>query len=66
MKKYIYTAEDCPKCIALKQRYKNAGIGFIERSSERIKLPNDNIDREAFVQASMQNMELPVEVDVDE
>jgi len=28
------------------------------------KQPEDEIDREALVQASMQNMELPVEVDM--
>lgn len=62
--KYIYTAEDCPKCEVLKKRYKTEGVRFEERSANRIKQPEDEIDREALVQASMQNMELPVEVDM--
>ena len=62
--KYIYTAEDCPKCKILKTKYKTEGVRFEERSADRIKQPEDEIDREALVQASMQNMELPVEVDV--
>lgn len=62
--KYIYTAEDCPKCDSLKKKYRAEGVQFIERRSDRIKQPEDEIDREALVQASMQNMELPVEVDM--
>ncbi|MCF6157568.1 MAG: hypothetical protein E3K32_03125 [wastewater metagenome] len=62
--KYIYTAESCPKCESLKKKYAVEGIQFIERDASRIKLPEDEIDREALVQASMQNMELPVEVDI--
>lgn len=62
--KYIYTAEDCPKCESLKKKYKKEGVSFVERDADRIKQPEDEIDREALVQASMQNMELPVEVDV--
>lgn len=61
--KYLYTAEDCPKCETLKEKYRADGIRFVERNAERIKQPEDDIDREALVQASMQNMELPVEVD---
>jgi len=61
--KYIYTAEDCPKCELLKKKYKTEGVQFVERSEKRIKQPEDEIDQEALVQASMQNMELPVEVD---
>ncbi|MDE1890727.1 MAG: hypothetical protein KGI30_10845 [Planctomycetota bacterium] len=61
--KYIYTAEDCPKCESLKKKYKTEGVRFVERSANRIKQPEDEIDQEALVQASMQNMELPVEVD---
>lgn len=66
MKKYIYTAEGCCNCEALKDKYRNEGIEFEERSADRIKAPQDNVDREALVQASMQNMVLPVEVDIDE
>ena len=62
--KYIYTAEDCPKCEILKKKYKGEGVRFVERNADRIKQPEDEIDREALVQASMQNMELPVEVDM--
>ncbi len=62
--KYIYTAPDCPKCESLKKKYRVEGIQFVERESDRIKQPEDEIDREALVQASMQNMELPVEVDM--
>ena len=62
--KYIYTAEDCPKCDSLKKKYKANGVRYEERSANRIKQPEDEIDREALVQASMQNMELPVEVDM--
>lgn len=62
--KYIYTAPDCPKCESLKKKYKNEGIEFIERKSDRIKQPEDEIDQEALVQASMQNMELPIEIDM--
>ena len=61
--KYVYTAPDCPKCESLKRKYKAEGVRFVERSADRIKQPEDDIDRDALVQASMQNMELPVEVD---
>ncbi|KKO18950.1 MAG: hypothetical protein DCC43_03255 [Candidatus Brocadia sp.] len=60
--KYLYTAEDCPKCETLKKKYRAEGIRFVERNADRIKQPEDEIDQEALVQASMQNMELPVEV----
>ena len=36
----------------------------MERASDRIKQPEDDADQEALIQASMQNMELPVEVNV--
>ncbi|MFO0793705.1 MAG: hypothetical protein U0586_06550 [Candidatus Brocadiaceae bacterium] len=62
--KYIYTASDCPKCETLKKKYRVEGIRFVERNADRIKQPEDEIDREALIQASMQNMELPVEVDM--
>ena len=60
--KYIYTSPDCPKCEALKKKYRDQGVSYEERSADLIKNPGDNIDREALIQASMQNMELPVEV----
>ncbi len=64
--KYIYTASECPKCDALKESYKTQSIEYVERDAERLKNPSqdrDNIDIEAFVQLSMQNMVLPVEID---
>lgn len=50
--------------MALKEKYDCECIEYQERDSARIKSPEDDIDREALVQASMQNMELPVEVDM--
>lgn len=64
--KYIYTAPECPKCDALKESYKAQNIEYIERDAQRLKNPahdRDNVDIEAFVQLSMQNMVLPVEID---
>ncbi|MGQ3686154.1 MAG: hypothetical protein ACUBOA_14285 [Candidatus Loosdrechtia sp.] len=62
--KYIYTTENCPKCESLKKKYILEHVPFVERNADRIKQPEDDIDREALVQASMQNMELPVEIDL--
>jgi len=62
--KYIYTALDCPKCEILKKKYRAEGVTFVERAADRIKQPEDEADQEALIQASMQNMELPVEVNV--
>ncbi|MDR4505349.1 MAG: hypothetical protein MRK01_11250 [Candidatus Scalindua sp.] len=64
--KYIYTAVDCPKCETLKEKYRTEGVEYVERDAERLKKPSDDrdeIDVEAFVQLSMQNMVLPVEID---
>jgi glutaredoxin len=64
--KYIYTAEDCPKCETLKEKYRADGVEYVERDAGRLKKPSDDrdeIDIEAFVQLSMQNMVLPVEID---
>jgi len=57
---YLYTAEGCSKCKAQKVEWDKAGIAYEERSAERIKNPQDEFDKEALVQASIQNMELPV------
>lgn len=57
---YIYTSENCPKCHKQIAEWKSQGIQFEERSADRIKILEDEIDREALIQASMQNMELPV------
>ncbi len=64
--KYIYTAEDCPRCETLKDEYKSKGVEYTERDAERLKSPThdrDEIDVDAFVQLSMQNMVLPVEIE---
>ena len=42
--KYIYTAEDCPKCETLKKKYKTEGVRFVERNANRIKQPEDEIE----------------------
>lgn len=62
--KYLYTTDDCPRCVVLKEKYIKQGLIFSERNIDRLKQPEDEIDQEALVQASMQNMELPVEVDI--
>ncbi len=70
--KYIYTAENCPRCEALKKKLHMQGIAYKEREAGRISKPadydnpGDAIDVEAFIQLSMQNMKLPVEVEIDE
>ncbi len=64
--KYIYTKPDCPKCVAKKEEFTANGIEFVERDSDRLKNPavdRDQIDVDAFVQLSMQNMMLPVVID---
>lgn len=65
MKVYIYTADDCPKCVKLKKEFTEKGIAFEERSADRIKNQQDYIDKEALIEASMNNMELPVVVTMD-
>lgn len=62
--KYIYTVDNCVKCDSLKSELYDTGEYFEERDADRLKRPEDGIDREALIQASMQNMELPVVVDV--
>lgn len=62
--KYLYTSNQCPKCDNLKKMYKELGVVYIERIADRIKAPEDDIDREALIQASMQNLALPVIVEV--
>lgn len=62
MKTYIYTMENCPNCVKLKEKYKKEGIEFEERSADRIKVQQDDIDKEALIEASMNNMTLPVVV----
>lgn len=62
--KYIYTNEGCSKCERQKAEWGNLGTKYEERSADRIKAPVDSVDLEALVLASMQNMELPVIVEV--
>lgn len=60
---YIYSSDLCPKCEAAKNKYAAQNIPYEERSADRIKAPEDEIDRDALIQASLQNMELPVIVE---
>lgn len=57
---YLYGNDDCPKCRVKEKELTETGIAFEKRDSSRIKAPEDDIDREALIVASMQNMELPV------
>ena len=66
---YVYTAPNCPRCDALKEKLNKKGIEFIERKGTRLSNPEadgDDIDIEAFVQLSMQNMVLPVQITKEE
>ena len=60
----IYTAPDCPKCIAQKEKWKKEGIAYMERSSDRIKNHQDKWDQEAHVESAMNNEMLPVIVKI--
>lgn len=62
---YIYSSDLCPKCEKAKNDYETRNIPYTERSADRIKAPEDEIDRDALIQASLQNMELPVIVEVN-
>ena len=48
--KYIYTKEMCSACIELKNKYKAEGTEYEERKAERILQPEDEIDREMFME----------------
>lgn len=61
---YIYTTNDCPKCTKIKNKLENDNISFEERSADRIKNPMDEIDAEAMIEASMNNMQLPIVIEV--
>lgn len=61
--RYIYTSKDCPKCTLLKAEYAKNNIAFEERDADRVKMPRDDIDREALIEGSLGNMELPIEVE---
>lgn len=60
---YIYTQENCCECESKKKQFKGNSVRYIEREAARLKAPQDDIDREALVIASMQNMRLPVLVE---
>lgn len=60
---YIYTQEDCPKCEELEMKLLTEGTPFVTRDAVRLKNPADEVDREGLIEASMQNMELPVLVE---
>ena len=66
---YIYTSESCPKCTKQKSDWDKAAVRYVERSSDRLKGGHadfDDIDQDALVQLQMQNMKLPVIVNVQE
>ena len=63
---YLYTTEDCPRCDKRKKELIANGIPFTPRDSQRLTKPTDDqddIDKDAFVQLSLNNMILPVEVE---
>ncbi len=67
MMKYIYTKPMCSACVKLKQAYDTQGVEYVERDADRLKNPMDDvdeIDKIAFTQLAMQNMTLPVEVEM--
>ena len=61
---YIFTHEECPKCESLKIKLKEHGHEYVERDTARLKNPEDEIDKEALVEASLQNMTVPVVVEI--
>lgn len=67
--KYIFTSNGCPRCVIRKRELTERQIEFEERDASRLEggtpyAELDAIDREAHVQLNMNNMQLPVEVDV--
>lgn len=56
----IYTSPDCPKCVDQKAKWDAAGVSYEERDSGRIKNHQDEYDKEAHVEAAMNNERLPV------
>ncbi|RLA40681.1 MAG: hypothetical protein DRR06_17105 [Gammaproteobacteria bacterium] len=67
---YLYSKPNCPKCEARYVELDTQGVDYEVRDARRLEggLPVDDldaIDREAHVQLNMNNMELPVEVQVD-
>lgn len=67
MLKYVYTKKSCSACDVLKKELADAGTKYINRNGDRLALDPrvfDDIDKEAFVIFQMQNLTLPVEVDI--
>ena len=55
----------CSACIELKAKYDADGTKYKERDADRLKNPSsdvDDIDKMAFAQLAMNNMQFPVEV----
>lgn len=61
---YVYTTPNCLRCDNVKAKLKANKSIFEERSSDRIKSPQDEIDREAMIEASFINMQLPIVIEV--
>lgn len=69
--KYLYTTPNCPKCTVRKHELDKANTPYEVRDADRLLKPSkydnsgDAIDIEAFVKLSMNNMQIPVEVDFE-
>ena len=69
MKKIIYTKDKCGGCITLKRDLDRQGAVYEERDFSRLEHPEDEIDREAFIQEIVmkngdpKNITLPIEYD---
>ena len=69
MKKIIYTKDKCGGCITLKRDLDRQGAVYEERDSSCLEHPQDEIDREAFIQEIVmkngdpKNITLPIEYD---
>lgn len=64
---YLYSKPMCSACIAQKKEYEENGIEYKERDADRLATTPDNldeVDREAHVKLNMQNMKLPVIVEM--
>ena len=67
--KYIYTNDNCPKCVNQKEKWHRNKVDYVERSADRLKGGHadfDDIDQDALVQLNMQNLKLPVVIEVHE
>ena len=60
---YVYTSPNCSRCSNVKAKLKANNSIFEERSADRIKSPQDEIDREALIEASCVNMQLPIVIE---